>query len=210
MHTLHDVPVQTPGRTRCSSRSRRSGIWQLGCLDRDGSLRQPGRPRFPLVPGVDGPSCRRQRRASPPLSTRRPRLTRRVGQSPGWLLRRVGRADSAHVVVSRRSSTCATPEPVATTGLTALQGLDAARASAGHTVLIFGAVPVLSAAWRCSSRATRGARHRDRIRLRGRTFRSNAWRSARDRCPPTGSIDQLRGLPRADLIVCSRSPGRWP
>jgi len=72
-----------------------------------------------------GRSCRRQRRASPPLSTRRPRLRVRVRQSPGWLLRGVcRRRRRATWLVWRRASTCAMPERC-TPGLTALQGLDA-------------------------------------------------------------------------------------
>src|SRR6476660_335345 len=52
--TLHDVPVPTPGPHEVLIAIDTAGIGTWDASIRDGSWRKPGRPRFPLVPGVDG------------------------------------------------------------------------------------------------------------------------------------------------------------
>src|SRR5580765_4362643 len=52
--TLHDVPVPRPGPRDVLIAIDTAGIGSWDASIRDGSLRRPGRPRFPLVPGVDG------------------------------------------------------------------------------------------------------------------------------------------------------------
>src|SRR6185295_4986246 len=52
--TLHDVPVPRPGPHEVLIAIETAGIGSWDASTRDGSLRRPGRPRFPLVPGVDG------------------------------------------------------------------------------------------------------------------------------------------------------------
>ena len=52
--TLHDVPVPTPGPHEVLVAIETAGIGSWDASIRDGSWRQPGRLRFPLVPGVDG------------------------------------------------------------------------------------------------------------------------------------------------------------
>src|SRR5262249_54023107 len=52
--TLHDVAVPTPGPEEVLIAIDTAGIGTWDTSIRDGSWRSPGRPRFPLVPGVDG------------------------------------------------------------------------------------------------------------------------------------------------------------
>ena len=52
--TLHEVPVPKPGPHEVLIAIETAGIGSWDASIRDGSWRKPGRPRFPLVPGVDG------------------------------------------------------------------------------------------------------------------------------------------------------------
>jgi NADPH:quinone reductase len=52
--TLHVVPVPRPGPQEVLIEIDTAGIGSWDASIRDGSWRKPGRPRFPLVPGVDG------------------------------------------------------------------------------------------------------------------------------------------------------------
>ena len=52
--TLHEVPVPRPGPQEVLIAVDTAGIGSWDASIRDGSWRTPGRPRFPLVPGVDG------------------------------------------------------------------------------------------------------------------------------------------------------------
>src|SRR6185295_882833 len=52
--TLHEVPVPRPGPHEVLIAIETAGIGSWDASIRDGSWRKPGRPRFPLVPGVDG------------------------------------------------------------------------------------------------------------------------------------------------------------
>src|SRR5215831_10024680 len=50
----HDVPVPKPGPHEVLIAIDTAGIGSWDASIRDGSWRTPGRPRFPLVPGIDG------------------------------------------------------------------------------------------------------------------------------------------------------------
>ena len=52
--TLHELPVPKPRPQEVLIAIDTAGIGGWDASIRDGSLRLPGRPRFPLVPGVDG------------------------------------------------------------------------------------------------------------------------------------------------------------
>src|SRR5687767_15827203 len=52
--TLHEVPVPRPGPREVLIAIDTAGIGSWDASIRDGSWRKPGRPRFPLVPGVVG------------------------------------------------------------------------------------------------------------------------------------------------------------
>src|SRR5258705_2896796 len=52
--TLHDVPVPRPGPNEVLIAIDTAGIGSWDASIRDGSWRKPRRPRFPLVPGIDG------------------------------------------------------------------------------------------------------------------------------------------------------------
>ena len=140
MLTLHDVPVPTPGPHEVLIAIETAGIGSWDASIRDGSLRQPGRPRFPLVPGVDGAGVVVAKGAR----VRRFRLGDHVyayefGNRQGGFYAEFAAADAAHVARIAKGLDLRDAGAVATTGLTALQGLDALELRPGHTVLIFGA-----------------------------------------------------------------------
>jgi NADPH:quinone reductase len=140
--TLHDVPVPTPGPREILIALETAGIGSWDAAIRDGSLRQPGRPRFPLVPGVDGAGVVVAKGAR----VRRLRLGDHVyayefgnRQGGGGFYAEFAAADAAHAARIPKGLDPRDAGAVATTGLTALQGLDALELRPGHTVLIFGA-----------------------------------------------------------------------
>lgn len=114
------------------------GTWDASI--RDGSWRKPGRPRFPLVPGVDGAGIVVAKGAR----VRRVQLGDRVyayefGNRQGGFYAQFAAARAEHVGRLPKGLALRDAGAVATTGLTALQGIDALELRAGHTVLIFGA-----------------------------------------------------------------------
>jgi NADPH2:quinone reductase len=138
--TLHDVSVPTPGPHEVLIAIETAGIGNWDASIRDGSLRQPGRPRFPLVPGVDGAGVVVAKGAR----VRRFRLGDHVyayefANRQGGFYAEFAAADAAHVARIAKGLDLRDAGAVATTGLTALQGLDALELRPGHTVLIFGA-----------------------------------------------------------------------
>ncbi len=140
MLTLHHVPVPPPGPHEVLIAVETAGIGSWDASIRDGSLRQPGRPRFPLVPGVDGAGVVVAKGAR----VRRFRLGDHVyayewGNRQGGFYAEFAAADAAHVARIPKNLDLRDAGAVATTGLTALQGLDALELRPGHTVLIFGA-----------------------------------------------------------------------
>ena len=139
MLTLHDVPVPTPGPHEVLIALASAGVGSWDAAIRDGSLRPPGRPRFPLVPGLDGAGVVVAKGAR----VRRFRLGDHVyayefGNQGGFYAEFVA-AHAAHVARVAKGLDLRDAGAVVATGLTALQGLDALALRPGHTVLIFGA-----------------------------------------------------------------------
>jgi NADPH:quinone reductase-like Zn-dependent oxidoreductase len=117
-----------------------AGIGSWDASIRDGSWRKPGRPRFPLVPGVDGAGIVVAKGAR----VRRVRLGDRVyayefGNRQGGFYAEYAAVRVDHVGRVPKRLKLREAGAVATTGLTALQGIDALELRPGHTVLIFGA-----------------------------------------------------------------------
>jgi len=134
-----------------------AGIGSWDASIRDGSLRQPD---DPIPPGarVDGPELSSPRaRESAAFDSATTSTRTSGGNRQGGFYAEFAAADAAHVARIPKSLDLREAGAVATTGLTALQGLDALELRPGHTVLIFGAFPVPSVPWRCSSAAQRGA-----------------------------------------------------
>ena len=140
MLTLHDVPVPTPGPHEVLIALASAGVGSWDAAIRDGSLRQPGRPRFPLVPGLDGAGVVVAKGAR----VRRFRLGDHVyayefGNRQGGFYAEFATAHAAHVARIAKGLDLRDAGAVVATGLTALQGLDVLELRRGHTVLIFGA-----------------------------------------------------------------------
>jgi NADPH:quinone reductase-like Zn-dependent oxidoreductase len=138
--TLHEVPVPRPGPNDVLIAIHTAGIGSWDASIRDGSWRRPGRPRFPLVPGVDGAGIV----VGKGSRVRRFRLGDRVyayefGNRQGGFYAEFAVVEAAHVARVPRQLALRDAGAVAATGLTALQGIDALELRSGHTVLIFGA-----------------------------------------------------------------------
>jgi NADPH:quinone reductase len=138
--TLHEVPVPRPGPQEVLIAVDTAGIGSWDASIRDGSWRRSGRPRFPLVPGVDGAGIVVAKGAR----VRRVRLADRVyayefGNRQGGFYAEFAAEHAAHVSRVPKRLDLRDAGAVATTGLTALQGIDALELRPGQTVLIFGA-----------------------------------------------------------------------
>jgi NADPH:quinone reductase len=138
--TLHELPVPRPGPLEVLIAIETAGIGSWDASIRDGSWRKPGRPRFPLVPGVDGAGTVVARGAR----VRRLKLGDRVyayefGNRQGGFYAEFAAAKAEHVGRVPKGLALRDAGAVAATGLTALQGIDALGLRPGHTVLIFGA-----------------------------------------------------------------------
>jgi len=137
---LHDIPVPRPGPREVLIAIETAGIGSWDASIRDGSWRTPGRPRFPLVPGLDGAGIVVARGAR----VRRIRLGDRVyayefRNRQGGFYAEFAVAQAEHVSRVPKGLALRDAGAVAATGLTALQGIDALGLRPGHTVLIFGA-----------------------------------------------------------------------
>jgi NADPH:quinone reductase len=138
--TLHEFPVPRPGPHEVLIAINTAGVGSWDASIRDGSWRKPGRPRFPLVPGVDGAGIIVAKGAR----VRRFQLGDRVyayefGNRQGGFYAEFAAADAEHVGRVPKRLDLTDAGAVATTGLTALQGIDALDPRPRHTVLIFGA-----------------------------------------------------------------------
>jgi len=138
--TLHDLPVPTPGPHEVLIAIATAGIGSWDASIRDGSWRRPGRPRLPLVPGVDGSGVVVAKGAR----VRRFQLGDRVyayefGNSHGGFYAEFAVAHAGHVAHVPKSLDLREAGAIAATGLTALQGIDALGLRQRQTVLIFGA-----------------------------------------------------------------------
>ena len=138
--TLHEVPVPRPGPQEVLIAIDTAGVGSWDASIRDGSWRKPGRTRFPLVPGVDGSGVVVARGAR----VRRVHVGDRVhayefGNRQGGFYAEFAAAHASHVSRVPRGLDLRDAAAVATTGLTALQGIDALEVRRGQSVLIFGA-----------------------------------------------------------------------
>jgi NADPH2:quinone reductase len=138
--TLHELPVPKPGPHEVLIRLATAGVGSWDVSIRDGSWKRPGPAHFPLVPGVDGAGTVVARGAR----VRRFRPGDKVygyefGNRQGGFYAEYTVADADHVARVPGKLDLEKAGVVATTGLTALQGIEALRLRAGETVLIFGA-----------------------------------------------------------------------
>jgi NADPH:quinone reductase-like Zn-dependent oxidoreductase len=136
---LHELPVPKPGANEVliSLDTAGVGIWDASI--RNGSWRK-GRPRFPLVPGVDGAGV---------VVAKGPRAKRfqigdrvyayEFGNKQGGFYAQFAAAGAEHVARVPKGLDLREAGAAATTGLTALQGVTALRLRPGSNVLIFGA-----------------------------------------------------------------------
>jgi NADPH:quinone reductase-like Zn-dependent oxidoreductase len=138
--TRHELPIPEPGPREVLIALDTAGVGSWDASIRDGSWRKPGRPRFPLIPGIDGSGIVVAKGAR----VRRFRLGDQVyayefGNRQGGFYAEFVVADANHVGRVPKTLDLRDAGAVATTGLTALQGINALRLRPGHTVLIFGA-----------------------------------------------------------------------
>jgi NADPH:quinone reductase len=138
--TLHELPVPKPGPRDVLIALDTAGVGGWDASIRDGSWRKPGRPRFPLVPGIDGAGIVVAKGAR----VSRFRLGDRVyayefGNPQGGFYAEFAVAAADHIARVPKTLDMREAGAVATTGLTALQGVNALGLRRGHTVLIFGA-----------------------------------------------------------------------
>jgi NADPH:quinone reductase len=138
--TLHDVPVPKPGPHEVLIAIDTAGIGSWDASIRDGSWRKPGRARFPLVPGVDGAGLVVAKGGRVRSFRHGDRVyAYEFGNRQGGFYAEFAAVDASHVGHVPKGLNLSDAGAVATTGLTALQGIDALDLRPGHTVLIFGA-----------------------------------------------------------------------
>lgn len=138
--TIHELPLPKPGPQEVVIAIETAGVGSWDASIRDGSWRKPGRPRFPLVPGVDGAGTVVAKGAR----VRRLRLGDRVyayefGNRQGGFYAEFAAAEAQHVFRVPKGLRLEDAGAVAATGLTALKGIDTLRLRPRETVLVFGA-----------------------------------------------------------------------
>lgn len=139
--TLHELPVPKLGAREVLIELHASGVGTWDASVRDGSWRPYGRPRFPLVPGTDGAGVivSRGARASRFLRGERVWACDYANPKGGFYAEYVA-VDVDHAGRVPRHMGMLEAGAGATTGLTALQGIeDHLKVRAEETVLIFGA-----------------------------------------------------------------------
>ncbi|HEY4076142.1 MAG TPA: NADP-dependent oxidoreductase [Rhizomicrobium sp.] len=138
--TVHELPVPKPRSHEVLIRLDTAGVGSWDASIREGKWKKPGPSHFPLVPGVDGSGTV----VATGSHVRRFRPGDKVygyefGNRQGGFYAEYAVADADHVARVPGKIDLEKAGVVATTGLTALQGIDALRLRAGETVLIFGA-----------------------------------------------------------------------
>jgi NADPH2:quinone reductase len=138
--TMHELPVPKPGPHEVLIRLDTAGVGSWDASIRDGSWKKPGRTHFPLVPGTDGAGTvvargTRVRRFRPGDQV----YGYEFGNRQGGFYAEYAVADADHLGRVPENLDPEEAGAVATTGLTAMQGIEALRLRAGETVLIFGA-----------------------------------------------------------------------
>jgi len=136
---LHELPVPrpAPNEVLISLDTAGVGVWDASI--RDGSWRN-GRPRFPLVPGVDGAGVV----VAKGSRAKRFQIGDRVyayefGNRQGGFYAQFAAASAEHVARVPKGLDLREAGAAATTGLTALQGVSALRLRPGSKLLVFGA-----------------------------------------------------------------------
>jgi NADPH:quinone reductase-like Zn-dependent oxidoreductase len=133
------VPEPGPGEVLVALDTAGVGVWDQAI--RRGEWRPPGRPRFPLVPGVDGagtivrvgPRVHRLRRGDRVYAYE-------FGNPRGGFYAEYTAVHARNAARVPKPLTLEQAGAAATTGLTALQGIDQAlRLRRGEVLLVFGA-----------------------------------------------------------------------
>ena len=137
---LHRLPVPHPGPNELLIAIDTAGVGSWDSAIRNGSWRSPGGVKFPLIPGTDGAGTV----VAKGSRVTRFRLGDRVygyefGGRHGGFYAEYAAPEARHVGRVPRSLTLREAGSAATTGLTALQGVELLRIRRGETVLIFGA-----------------------------------------------------------------------
>ncbi|HEX7125948.1 MAG TPA: NADP-dependent oxidoreductase [Thermodesulfobacteriota bacterium] len=138
---LHTLPVPEPGPRQVLVAVHAAGVGVWDAAIRDGSWQPAGRARFPLIPGIDGAGIV----ASTGARVRRPAVGDRVyalevANPQGGFYAEYVAVDAEHAAPVPRRLDMREAAAAATTGLTALQGIDdTLRLRSGESVLIFGA-----------------------------------------------------------------------
>lgn len=139
--TLHELPIPRPGPRQVLIALLAAGVGSWDESVRDGSWKPAGRPKFPLVLGVDGAGIV----VSKGSRVRRFRVGDRAygynagNPKSGFYAEYVALDERKAARVPRRLDLLHAAAS-AVTGLTALQGIDGAlRVRRGETVLVFGA-----------------------------------------------------------------------
>jgi NADPH:quinone reductase len=137
---LYELPVPKPRPHEVLIAVHTAGIGSWDTSIRDGSWRRPGPPKFPWVPGVDGAGTvvakgARVRR----LAVGDIVYAYEFGNSQGGFYAEFAVAAAEYVARVPKRLDLRAAGAVATTGLTAMQGIDKLDLRSGHTVLIFGA-----------------------------------------------------------------------
>jgi NADPH2:quinone reductase len=137
---LHELPVPKPRPHEVLIAIHTAGIGSWDTAIRDGSWRRPGPPKFPLVPGVDGVG---------PVVAKGARVRRfavgetvyayEFGNPRGGFYAQFAVADAEHVSLVPKGLDIRAAGAAATTGLTAMQGIDKLDLRPRHALLIFGA-----------------------------------------------------------------------
>jgi NADPH:quinone reductase len=137
---LHELPVPKPRPHEVLIAIHTAGIGTWDTAIRDGSWRRSGPPKFPLVPGVDGVGTV----VAKGSRVRRFALGDTVyayefGNPRGGFYAQFAVAAAEHVSLVPKGLDMRAAGAVATTGLTAMQGIDKLELRPRHTILIFGA-----------------------------------------------------------------------
>jgi NADPH2:quinone reductase len=136
---LHELPVPRPAPNEVLIALHTAGVGIWDASIRDGSWRK-GRPRFPLVPGVDGAGVV----VAKGSRSRRFHVGDRVyayefGNRQGGFYAQFAAARADHVARVPEGLDLSEAGAAAATGLTALQGVSALRLRSGSKLLVFGA-----------------------------------------------------------------------
>lgn len=137
---IHRVPAPTPWPNEVVIAIDTAGVGVWDASIREGEWKAPGRTKFPLIPGTDGAGVI----TAIGSRVRRFRVGDRVyayefGNRQGGFYAEYAACRAVHVGRVPKTLTLREAGAVATTGLTAMQGVKRLRLGKGATVLVFGA-----------------------------------------------------------------------